>query len=220
MGDEEDTKTSKNLLIQRYIDEYKEKEEEYDKANEDYKQKINQAIEKINSEDENKRDKKKVPNLINESNVKLSGILDELDEISQKIKNMQSYRDSHMMSETRNYLDYDKKTLKKLKKLKNEETISSHDKEQIEKNINNLITQRNFFKREVDNYNKSINNYSTKVIERRASELHIAVYFIIFIGILCLIARVQLTENVGTIEKFILIIGVSILLYHLIEYYY
>lgn len=200
-----------NNLIQKYIAEYIKTDDLYNQVNKYYNEKINEEIEKVDN-DKNK-DNNKIVELTNESNRISKIILEKMEEITNKILSLQTYRDNYMTTETERYMGVytDKK--------KQSETISGSDKDKITQNMNDLIKQQNFFNNEVEKYNDTIHEQSNKEVVRKSNEIQVIVYLFIFIGVLCLIARVYVTETVGVIETTILIVGISIIFYYFIEYF-
>ena len=192
-------------LIKTYIAEYMKIDDEYNKTNEYYNDKINKEIEKINLDSKSS----KVVEITNEANAKMEEILERLNEATKKILSLQSYRDNYMKN----------KTISEINTLNKKETISKNDKEQITQYMNDLIKQKTFFDNEVEKYNDNVHDYSNKVVVRKSNEIQVTVYVFIFIGVLCLIAKVYFTESVGYIETIVLIFGISVILYHFVDYF-
>ena len=201
----EDKVDEEQTLIKTYIAEYMKIDDEYNKTNEYYNDKINKEIEKITLDSKSS----KVVDITNEANAKMEEILERLNEATQKILSLQSYRDNYMKNET----------ISEINTLNKKETISKNDKEQITQYMNDLIKQKTFFDDEVEKYNDTVHDHSNKVVVRKSNEIQVTVYIIVFIGILCLIAKVYFTDTVGYIETIILICGISVILYHFVEYF-
>ena len=189
----------KQTLIQQYMTQYSALDASYNYIQNYYETQINDIIASTNEslgQDISMNQNTQIPDLVKESNEKLEYLLQKMNNISTEILYLESIREAEMQS--------------KILKNTSADAISNRG--------GDIMEQRILFNKKLLEYNKNKNDKVSYSLERKSVEIRLYIFIAFFIVLLCLTARVYLTQTVGIIETIILISGVSILLYYLIEY--
>ena len=184
----------------KLIDKYNALDISYNDTRVFYEKKISGLINKINSPTDGAVENSTgLPAIISESNVKLNEILDKMNILGAKINNMEEAKVNRISSEM--------------------DGVATASGSQTGELYNRrLIAERSELNNKLLTLSKNENELSSSKVERKSGEIQIVIFSLIFIGVLCIIARVYIIETVGIVETIILMSGIAILLYYFIKY--
>jgi hypothetical protein len=184
----------------KLIDKYNALDIYYNDTRVFYEKKISGLINKINSPTDGAVESSTgLPAIISESNVKLNEILDKLNLLGAKINNMEEAKVNRISSEMGG-------------------VATASGSQTGELYNRRLIAERSELNNKLLTLSKNENELSSSKVERKSGEIQIVIFSLIFIGVLCIIARVYIIETVGIVETIILMSGIAILLYYFIKY--
>jgi len=184
----------------KLIDKYNTLENSYNETRIFYEKKIRDLINKINSPTDGVVESSTgLPALISESNEKLTEILHKMNLLGAKINNMEEEKVDRISSE-----------------MGGAATASGNQTGELYNR--RLIVERSELNNKLLTLSKNENELSSSKVKRKSGEIQIIIFSIIFVGVLCIIARVYIIETVGIAETIILMSGIAILLYYFIKY--
>lgn len=184
----------------KLIDKYNALDSSYNDTRVFYEKKINDLINKINSPTDGAVERTTgLPAIISESNKKLNVILHKMNLLGAKINNMEEEKVNRISSEMG-------------------EVATASGSQTGELYNKRLIEERSSLNNKLLMLSKTENELSSSKVKRKSGEIQIIIFSIIFVGVLCIIARVYIIENVGIAETIILMSGIAILLYYFIKY--